>query len=113
MVKYNLGGKEYELMFTMSGYEMVEDYFGGIGKMQAAMQDESKAVRTCVELLRIMINCGQLAQGKPTLTHDEVASRMIPAQLADLRDVVGKVFTQSMRATTREELDDEVHDEVL
>lgn len=113
MIRVKIGKKEYPLMLNMSAMEEVEQTFGGMKQMYESMNDDAQRIWTTMEVMKILVNGGLAAEGKPNVSHEMLAANVMPHQLAGITVQLKNAMEQGMYAQTKNELDDEEHDEVL
>lgn len=111
----SVNGKDYELRFDLYAMEQLEEAFGSLKEMFAALTSGKNSVKTVSLLFKVMANSALSFDGKEeTVTGNEI-KHMHVSDLKSIMECVKAAMQEGMKAETMDgnEADDSVHDGYL
>ena len=112
MVRYSIGGKDYELALSLYAMERIEEELGDIRAAVAKFKGKQRDIKLTKTMFRILANAGRHARQLPEdVTGDELDNLGLKG-LETLSQIMNQCMDDSMRSETvgGGEADDEVAD---
>lgn len=90
-----LGGKEYNLLFSLNALDEMQDRFGGYDKLDTAFDSSNpNMIKDLRWLLTLVINEG-LNEGESELTERQVGKLIHIGNLPQIKDAIFAAFVHS------------------
>ena len=114
-MKYTVGGKDYELAFTVHTMELLEEEFGDVQAATDGFRKGRKSMKAVKGMFRAMANAGRKLRGLPEDVTGEEIDGLTLKGLDILSRTMTLVMDESLKTETTGgmEADDEKYDLVL
>ena len=115
MIRYNVGGRELALAFTLSAMAEMEEAFGEEGLISnGGLGTTTIKGKNLAKTIEILANTGEELEGRErNVTAHWVALHIRPGRLLDAQKAVFAALQDGMRMENDEDNGDEEVDEVL